>query len=222
MSVAPDFSSYLRGLPTKRPQRMMGYAKRPTRWRGCPASPPGMLGTLVPPVCWLLPDKIGTKSFRVFLCFRSDDYAPKPPLERGYRRCRARVLCGLLCCSRTQGNCFRESARRDYRCLGNRALRHIGFAARDRYRLPDLETFSQYEANSCSSDIPSWHICSCDHPGVLGPRRISSGNSSCVRVAREGQVGCNYRNLDCLGHRHSCVICSRSEPTERSNLRQLT
>jgi hypothetical protein len=25
-----------------------------------------------------------------------------------------------------------------------------------------------------------------------------------------------------LGHRHSCVICSRSEPTERSNLRQLT
>jgi hypothetical protein len=32
--------------------------------------------------------------------------------------CCARILCGLLCSSRAQGDCFRESVRCGYRCLG--------------------------------------------------------------------------------------------------------
>src|SRR5580704_18992927 len=98
-----------------------------------------------------------------FIWLQCDDFAPKPPLETDCRRCCARILCGLLCSSRAQGECLRESARCGYGCFSIPALRHIGFAAGNRYRLPDLETFSQYEVDSCSSDIPSRHICNCNY-----------------------------------------------------------
>jgi hypothetical protein len=143
-------------------------------------------------------------------------------LETDCRRCCACMLCGLLCCLRAQGEFVRESVRCGYRRLSSPALCHIGFTAGDRYRLPNLETFSQYEVDSCSVDISSHYICNCDHSGVLGPCRISPGDTPCLRTAWEGQVGRNYRNLDCLGHCYSCVICSCSEPKQRNNLCQLT
>ena len=172
---------------------------------------------------WLVPDKISTKSCRAFIRLWHDDHAPKHPLERDCRRCCALVFFVAYCVAHVLKVIALERAFPcGYRSLGSRVLRHIGFAAGDRCRLFNLETFSQYEADSCSSDIPSRYICNCGHPGLLGSCRISSGDFSCFCIAWAVQVGSNCRNLDRLGHRHSCVICSCSSSKRRDSSHHLT